>query len=133
MYIISNSLIVVYTSQPLPLKVAQVLVVDLDVHQGNGTGKIFEQDSSVYTISLHQAKGYPFSTRSASDWDLDLPDRCGDDEYLEALEPLETCSASWFSHVFTTSSTLLTPLCIFSRSPSCGENALSCYCCGALT
>ena len=73
-------------------------MVDLDVHQGNGTAKIFEHDRSVYTISVHQAKGYPFSTRCASDWDLNLPDGCGDSDYLEALGPLETWSATQASY-----------------------------------
>merc|ERR1711976_1159734 len=40
-----------------------VLIVDLDVHQGNGTAKIFQDDSSVFPFSVHQKKGYPFSTR----------------------------------------------------------------------
>lgn len=68
--------------------VASVLIVDLDVHQGNGTAGIFEGDDSVFTVSLHQAKGFPFSTRCASDVDVDLPDGCDDDSYMCALECL---------------------------------------------
>ena len=66
----------------LPLKVA---IIDLDVHQGNGTASIFAQDSSVFTLSMHGAKNFPFR-KEASDLDVDLPDGCQDDEYLAALE-----------------------------------------------
>lgn len=63
----------------------QVAIVDLDVHQGNGTAHIFSNDSSVFTLSLHGQKNFPFR-KEASDLDVDLPDGCGDDEYLQALE-----------------------------------------------
>ncbi len=63
----------------------RVAIVDLDVHQGNGTAKIFEQDDSVFTLSLHGAKNFPFR-KEPSDLDVELPDGCGDAEYLEALE-----------------------------------------------
>jgi acetoin utilization deacetylase AcuC-like enzyme len=62
-----------------------VAVVDLDVHQGNGTASIFRDDASVFTLSLHGQKNFPFR-KEASDLDIDLPDGCGDDEYLQALE-----------------------------------------------
>lgn len=65
-----------------PLRVA---IVDLDVHQGNGTASIFRHDPSVFTLSLHGEKNFPFR-KEASDLDVDLPDGCGDDEYLQALE-----------------------------------------------
>jgi acetoin utilization deacetylase AcuC-like enzyme len=63
----------------------RVAVVDLDVHQGNGTAKIFRGDDSVFTLSLHGQKNFPFR-KEASDLDVDLPDGCGDDDYLHALE-----------------------------------------------
>ncbi|MEO8250066.1 MAG: histone deacetylase [Burkholderiales bacterium] len=63
----------------------QVAVIDLDVHQGNGTASIFSRDSSVFTLSLHGARNFPFR-KEASDLDVELPDGCGDDEYLAALE-----------------------------------------------
>ena len=63
----------------------QVAVIDLDVHQGNGTAHIFQRDSSVFTLSLHGARNFPFR-KEASDLDVDLPDGCGDDEYLAALD-----------------------------------------------
>lgn len=63
----------------------QVGVMDLDVHQGNGTAHIFRQDSSVFTVSLHGEKNFPFR-KEAGDLDVALPDGCGDEAYLQALE-----------------------------------------------
>lgn len=63
----------------------QVAVIDLDVHQGNGTASIFQDDASVFTLSLHGQKNFPFR-KEASDLDVDLADGCGDAEYLHALE-----------------------------------------------
>ncbi len=60
-------------------------VIDLDVHQGNGTAAIFQHDASVFTLSLHGAKNFPFR-KSSSDLDVDLPDGCTDAPYLAALE-----------------------------------------------
>eukprot|EP00667_Euglena_gracilis_P015559 EG_transcript_16186 len=65
--------------------VQTVLVVDLDVHQGNGTAAIFEGDKRVYTFSMHQGKGYPMADRAVSDMDVDLPDGMGDDAYMDIL------------------------------------------------
>lgn len=63
----------------------QVAVVDLDVHQGNGTASIFRDDPSVFTFSMHGARNFPFR-KEASDLDVELPDGCADAQYLEALE-----------------------------------------------
>lgn len=63
----------------------QVAVIDLDVHQGNGTAHIFQNDKSVFTLSLHGEKNFPFR-KEAGDLDVALPDGCGDAEYLAALE-----------------------------------------------
>ncbi|MCB4365969.1 histone deacetylase [Hydrogenophaga taeniospiralis] len=65
-----------------PLRVA---IIDLDVHQGNGTASVFATDDSVFTLSLHGAKNFPFR-KEPSDLDVELPDGCGDAEYMEALE-----------------------------------------------
>ena len=65
-----------------PLRVA---VIDLDVHQGNGTASIFADDASVFTLSLHGEKNFPFR-KEASDLDVELPDGCLDAPYLQALE-----------------------------------------------
>ncbi|MBA4326989.1 MAG: histone deacetylase [Polaromonas sp.] len=66
----------------LPLQVA---IIDLDVHQGNGTASIFSRDPTVFTLSLHGQKNFPFR-KEASDLDVELPDGCRDDAYLQALE-----------------------------------------------
>ena len=63
----------------------RVLVIDLDVHQGNGTAAIFKDDDSVFTFSMHAAKNFPFR-KEPSDLDVELPDGCGDDQYLAALD-----------------------------------------------
>jgi acetoin utilization deacetylase AcuC-like enzyme len=65
-----------------PLRVA---VIDLDVHQGNGTAHIFQGDDSVFTLSLHGDKNFPFR-KEASDLDVALPDGCCDTDYLAALD-----------------------------------------------
>ncbi len=64
--------------------IARATVVDLDVHQGNGTATIFEGDPEVFTFSMHGAKNYPvFKARSSLD--VELPDGTGDEEYLRTL------------------------------------------------
>ena len=63
----------------------QVAVIDLDVHQGNGTARIFRQDPSVFTLSLHGAKNFPFR-KEESDLDIDLPDGCSDGLYVSQLQ-----------------------------------------------
>jgi acetoin utilization deacetylase AcuC-like enzyme len=63
----------------------RVLVVDLDVHQGNGTAAIFRDDDTVFTFSMHGARNFPFR-KEASDLDVDLPDGSGDVAYLAALD-----------------------------------------------
>lgn len=67
----------------------QVAIVDLDVHQGNGTAHLLANDSSIFTLSLHGEKNFPFR-KEASDLDVALPDGCGDDAYLEALDKAMT-------------------------------------------
>lgn len=65
--------------------VEHVLIVDLDVHQGNGTASIFAGDHRVYTLSMHQEMNYP-ALKPTSDLDFGLPDGIGDDSYLSILE-----------------------------------------------
>lgn len=66
-------------------RIRRAAIVDLDVHQGNGTAKIFEDDPDVRTFSIHGARNYPF--RKERSWrDVELPDGTGDAEYLEALD-----------------------------------------------
>jgi acetoin utilization deacetylase AcuC-like enzyme len=64
--------------------IERAAVVDCDVHQGNGTATIFENDAGVFTFSMHGAKNYPvFKARSTLD--VELPDGTGDEDYLRAL------------------------------------------------
>lgn len=71
------------------------MVVDCDVHQGNGTAAIFGCDESVFTISLHQLHNYPFE-KPPSNIDVDLPDQTSDREYLAALEEALDCGFAAF-------------------------------------
>jgi acetoin utilization deacetylase AcuC-like enzyme len=66
-------------------RLLRVAVIDLDVHQGNGTAAIFRDDPTVFTLSLHGEKNFPFR-KEASDLDVNLPDGCGDAPYLDALD-----------------------------------------------
>jgi acetoin utilization deacetylase AcuC-like enzyme len=72
--------------------VRRVAVVDLDVHQGNGTAAIFASDPDVFTLSLHGAHNYPFA-KEASTLDVALPDGCDDAMYLSALDEALHCVA----------------------------------------
>ena len=63
----------------------QVAIIDLDVHQGNGTAAIFRDDPTVFTLSLHGARNFPFR-KERSDLDVDLADGCTDADYLHALD-----------------------------------------------
>jgi len=66
--------------------IRKAMVVDTDVHHGNGTAHIFRADDSVFTISIHQLNNYP-GHKPPSNVDLNLADRVEDDEYLETLLP----------------------------------------------
>ncbi len=61
-----------------------MLVIDADVHQGDGTARIFAGDPRVFTFSIHAEKNFP-ARKAASDLDIGLPDGTGDDDYLQAL------------------------------------------------
>ena len=73
----------------------RVAIVDLDVHQGNGSASIFADDPTVFTLSLHGAKNFPFR-KARSDLDVELPDGCGDEAYLQALDG--ALDALWRHH-----------------------------------
>lgn len=81
----------VYNDVAVAIKVLQqsmwaqkVLVIDCDVHQGNGTAEIFKENSNVFTFSLHGAKNYPFK-KPPSSLDIGLPDGTADEQYLDTL------------------------------------------------
>ena len=64
---------------------SRILIVDCDVHQGNGTASILAGDESIFTFSIHGARNFPFE-KEESDLDIELPDGCTDDAYLLRLE-----------------------------------------------
>jgi acetoin utilization deacetylase AcuC-like enzyme len=66
-------------------RAVRVAVVDLDVHQGNGTASILQHDETIFTFSMHGEKNFPFR-KEASDLDIALPDGCEDQLYLQQLE-----------------------------------------------
>lgn len=63
----------------------KILIVDLDVHQGNGTAEIFQNDNSVFTFSMHGKSNYPFK-KEQSDLDIALENNCDDNTYLNILK-----------------------------------------------
>lgn len=82
---------------------ATILIVDVDVHQGNGTAYIFRDDSTVFTFSMHQARNYP-EPKPPSDLDINLADGVGDEEYLRELrrgldESFSRCSPDLMFYV----------------------------------
>lgn len=62
----------------------KIAIIDLDVHQGNGTASILQNDSSIFTLSIHGENNFPFK-KEVSDLDYGLPDECNDQVYLQAL------------------------------------------------
>jgi acetoin utilization deacetylase AcuC-like enzyme len=82
--------------RPAERRLLRVIVIDLDVHQGNGTAAIFADDPTVFTLSMHGAKNFPFR-KEASDLDVELPDGCTDAPYLRALD--DALAQAWVRHV----------------------------------
>jgi len=76
-------------------RLLRVMVIDLDVHQGNGTAAIFRDDPTVFTLSMHGARNFPFR-KEASDIDVELADGCADAAYLAALDG--ALDAAWARH-----------------------------------
>ena len=65
----------------------KILIIDLDVHQGNGTASLFSSNPNVYTLSFHGKKNYPFR-KEKSDLDIELDDNTNDNEYLKLLKEI---------------------------------------------
>lgn len=66
---------------------SKVLIIDLDVHQGNGTAAIFQNNPNVFTFSVHGKSNYPFK-KETSDLDIALPDKIGDTDYLKIINDI---------------------------------------------
>ncbi len=87
-----NDIVVGLRSAHERLGLGKAVVLDLDVHQGNGTARAFEDDNWAFTCSIHQQNNYPVKQRS--DLDIGLEDEAADDIYLEALDQaLDVCVA----------------------------------------
>jgi acetoin utilization deacetylase AcuC-like enzyme len=84
-YCIFNDLAICAQQALLNSTVKKILILDLDVHQGDGTAKIFENDQRVFTVSLHGKNNFPFR-KQVSDWDIEFENDTGDEEYLTVLD-----------------------------------------------
>ena len=84
-YCIFNDLAICAEQALLNSAVEKILILDLDVHQGDGTAKIFEGDERVFTVSLHGKNNFPFR-KQTSDWDVEFENDTGDEEYLTVLD-----------------------------------------------
>jgi acetoin utilization deacetylase AcuC-like enzyme len=87
-YCVFNDLAVTIRVLQAEGRLGRALVVDLDVHQGNGTAALFDcpapEEREVFTFSMHGARNFPFRKQRSSR-DVELPDGCGDEEYLRLL------------------------------------------------
>jgi acetoin utilization deacetylase AcuC-like enzyme len=83
-YCVFNDVAVAARALQIQELASRIAILDLDVHQGNGTAHIFRDDPSVFTLSIHGANNYPFR-KEHSDLDVELPDRSEDRPYLEAV------------------------------------------------
>jgi acetoin utilization deacetylase AcuC-like enzyme len=93
-YCLFNDVVVTLARLRSEGAVQRALVVDCDVHQGDGTAQLLGPDPDAFTLSLHGARNYPFE-RIPSDLDVDLPSGTGDDEYLSVLsESLDVALAA---------------------------------------
>jgi len=80
--------------------IEKILIFDLDVHQGDGTAKIFEDDENVFTLSIHSKKNYPLN-KQLSNLDIELDEGIKDDQYLEVVfNSLEEMNKKKFDYVF---------------------------------
>ncbi|MBU3615993.1 histone deacetylase [Polynucleobacter sp. JS-Polo-80-F4] len=82
--VFNDSAIAARTLQKEVSSSLKIAVIDLDVHQGNGTASILQNDESIFTLSIHGENNFPFK-KEESDLDLGLPDGCNDETYLRSL------------------------------------------------
>ena len=99
-YCVFNDVAVATSYLKKKYKYKKILILDLDVHQGDGTAKIFESDDSVFTVSIHSKKNYP-SKKQKSNIDIELEDGIKDEEYLNVVNQLlQKISDLQFDFVF---------------------------------
>src|SRR3954453_7577440 len=84
-FCVFNDLAIAIASARTEGGITRAAVIDLDVHQGDGTASIFEGDTGVFTLSLHGERNFPFRKQSST-LDVPLPDGTGDEEYLLTLQ-----------------------------------------------
>jgi acetoin utilization deacetylase AcuC-like enzyme len=84
-YCVFNDVAVAARAMQAESCLRRLVIIDLDVHQGNGTAAIFAGDQSVFTFSVHGAKNFPFH-KERSDLDIALPDGSKDDVFLDAMQ-----------------------------------------------
>lgn len=84
-YCVFNDSAVAARAMQTEQRAGRVVIIDCDVHQGNGTAAILAGDPTVYTFSIHGAKNFPFH-KEQSDLDIALEDGAGDEAYLAALD-----------------------------------------------
>lgn len=84
-FCVFNDIAVAIRQMQKEKRIKKAVVVDLDVHQGNGTAFIFRDDPSVFTFSMHQENNYP-GVKPPSNWDIGLADGTSDKEYLTLLK-----------------------------------------------
>ena len=85
-YCVFNDSAIAVRALQAETQIQRVLILDCDVHQGNGTAALLQNDPTVFTFSIHGKNNFPFH-KETSDLDIALNDSCGDDEYLAALDP----------------------------------------------
>ena len=84
-YCIFNDLAICAEKALHEKQINRILILDLDVHQGDGTAQIFNGDDRVYTVSLHGKNNFPFR-KQVSDWDVEFANGTEDEEYLQVLD-----------------------------------------------
>ena len=84
-YCVFNDSVIAARAMQAEGRVRRAVILDCDVHQGNGTASILAEDSTIFTFSIHGANNFPFD-KEKSDLDIELPDKTGDGLYLEAVE-----------------------------------------------
>ncbi len=89
-YCLLNDLVVALRCLRAEGRARRFLILDLDVHQGNGTAALCREDGQVFTFSMHAANNYP-ARKEVSSWDIALPDGTGDELYLDTLARALSC------------------------------------------